>query len=148
MRPYISMSSIRLLLVVMTGLASYASAYTCTISPFVKAACMKINYETGGLQGTDHRAIPPSVEGSRPGAPNLDIKFGCGNGFINTPVCCSKVSMEIGLILRFWKMTSSDELESHATDQPQPFQEVQAGTDGSLDPNCIFAPQGPDKKLE
>ncbi|KNZ44613.1 hypothetical protein VP01_899g4 [Puccinia sorghi] len=134
MKPNISMSLIRLLLVVMVGLASYASAYTCTISPFIKAACMKINYETGGLQG------------SKPGAPNLDTKFGCADGFVNTPLCCSKVSKENELILTFWKMTWSDVLKSHATDQPQPFQEVQAGTDGTLDPNCIFAPQGPDKK--
>jgi len=107
MRPSISMSSILLLLVVMTGLASYASAYTCVITPFVNAACMRINYETGGLQG----------KGSRPGAPNKNVKFGCADGNVNTPLCCSK-----------------------------PFAQVQAGRDGSIDPSCIFAPQGPDRK--
>ncbi|KAA1077288.1 hypothetical protein PGT21_002029 [Puccinia graminis f. sp. tritici] len=81
MQSNIFLSSIpcMLLLVLIASLASYASAYHCEdIKPFPLAACMMTNYTTGELEGG----------GSRPGAPNRNDKFGCGDGFINTPLCC------------------------------------------------------------
>ncbi|KAI7955448.1 hypothetical protein MJO29_006847 [Puccinia striiformis f. sp. tritici] len=77
------------LLVLIAGFATnYVSAYFCTMPTFNQAACMKINYSTGGLQGG----------GSKPGAPNRNDKFGCADGNVNTPLCCSLVSSKFNLI--------------------------------------------------
>ncbi|KAH9465110.1 hypothetical protein Pst134EA_013006 [Puccinia striiformis f. sp. tritici] len=74
------------LLVLIAGFATnYVSAYFCTMPTFNQAACMKINYSTGGLQGG----------GSKPGAPNRNDKFGCADGNVNTPLCCSLPFKEV-----------------------------------------------------
>ncbi|KAI7951194.1 hypothetical protein MJO28_006878 [Puccinia striiformis f. sp. tritici] len=89
------------LLVLIAGFATnYVSAYFCTMPTFNQAACMKINYSTGGLQGADCATwtTRPSSGGSKPGAPNRNDKFGCADGNVNTPLCCSLVSSKFNLI--------------------------------------------------
>ncbi|PLW12119.1 hypothetical protein PCANC_00912 [Puccinia coronata f. sp. avenae] len=60
--------------------ASHTSAYTCVSGPYKNAACFNIDYDTGGFQA--------NKKAGKPGAPNLNTKFGCADGNTNTPLCC------------------------------------------------------------